>query len=459
MSKLNFERKDNIIRVKNGDSFHETELSDYEVIDEIGKGANGIVLKCKHNITDRDVAVKIWLPHPKSSDSRVNTEQYLKEVRKVAKLKHESIVTIFDAKVVDGNIHICVMEYIDAKPLSSWKDININSNINVRLSVCKKILETVTFFHEQGILHGDFHDNNVLIDSENNVYVIDFGTSRPDKISYTSLRESYMVYDLINSILKDVLDPNFFHFKKYQLYGKIIKDNDVRKYTPQLVAKTLLSAVDMLMIRQAASSLANLEALYDYSVSLFKGTYLKTNYILNSIISELKEENHELAIRTINDAAEDVLTNFGNYENHEIVMVESTLAYWKILSNDMPRIDINELWEFIIKYKVRNKDEYIRDYNIIVQYMDDGVHELIYELAKEYDNDYDTGMSFLREILFDILCFLNGNSISFVSLAIKLIHKFKYDKAIQVELDKIIELVESNDPPYTIVLDDCIDLS
>ncbi|MEL7597733.1 MAG: hypothetical protein AAGU01_05970, partial [Clostridiaceae bacterium] len=43
----------------------------YEFIEKIGGGANGIVLKAKHNITERVDALKIWLPHKKSKNGRV----------------------------------------------------------------------------------------------------------------------------------------------------------------------------------------------------------------------------------------------------------------------------------------------------------------------------------------------------------------------------------------------------
>ena len=71
------------INIRN--TWKKIEFTGYEFLEVIGKGANGVVVKAKHQITERIDAIKIWLPHKKSKYGNVSQEQYLREVRKISK--------------------------------------------------------------------------------------------------------------------------------------------------------------------------------------------------------------------------------------------------------------------------------------------------------------------------------------------------------------------------------------
>lgn len=228
----------NVIEIFLGE-WKKIKIEDYTNIEEIGSGANGVVLKANHLTTDRLVAIKVWLPHKKSKTGQVSKEQYLKEVRKIANLKHGNIVTIYDAKIYSNGIYTCVMEYVEGMPLNKW--LLESPSINEKIDVCRKILETVIFYQEKGILHGDLHGGNILIDREYEIHIIDFGTSHFGRPTQSKEREAFLLVDMVNKMIPEKYIESDFVFKNYDIKKPIVNKDDSRLLYPSQIAKTLLS--------------------------------------------------------------------------------------------------------------------------------------------------------------------------------------------------------------------------
>jgi serine/threonine protein kinase len=91
-------------------------LGNYLILEKIGQGGMGMVLKARHKRMDRVVALKIL--SAKALQSPDSVKRFEREVHAAARLNHPNIVTAFDADEAHGT-HFLVMEYVEGKNLSS----------------------------------------------------------------------------------------------------------------------------------------------------------------------------------------------------------------------------------------------------------------------------------------------------------------------------------------------------
>jgi serine/threonine protein kinase len=255
----------------------------YDLLEVIGEGANGVVVKAEHQITERIDAIKVWLPHKKSKNGKVSEEQYLREVRKISKLKDEHIVTIYDARILHDEVYICAMEYIEGKSLKEW--IKSDHDISERIKICNEILQTVENYQKAGIIHGDLHGGNIIIDKELHTYIIDFGTSLFGHDNQSKERESNFVYDLVKKIMKDEFKTELFSIKNYDISSEIKNNDDTRRYEPLLITRTMLQFVKLRDIKEQTVKMTHPDVLIEYCESIAKGIYFDLSKVHSELLS------------------------------------------------------------------------------------------------------------------------------------------------------------------------------
>ncbi len=135
-------------------------LGDYVVLDKLGEGGMGQVLKARHRRMDRIVALKI-LPAAKV-DSKAAIERFHQEVRAAAKLNHPNIVTAYDAGEQDG-IHYLVMEYVDGQDLSSLVKEQGQLPVEQAVDYIIQAARGLAYAHDQGVVHRDIKPGNLLV--------------------------------------------------------------------------------------------------------------------------------------------------------------------------------------------------------------------------------------------------------------------------------------------------------
>jgi len=91
-------------------------FDEYIVLDKLGQGGMGVVLKTKHRRMDRVVAVKVLPPGAMKSPDAV--QRFYREVRAAARPSHPNVVAAYDASEHEG-IHYLAMEYVDGKDLAA----------------------------------------------------------------------------------------------------------------------------------------------------------------------------------------------------------------------------------------------------------------------------------------------------------------------------------------------------
>lgn len=283
MPNQNYKYKNGKIKVKIDGSWIEPNFERYENIKPIGEpGANGVVIKGTHKITKRDDAIKIWLPRERNGKNEINKEQYLAEVQKIAKLKDSRIATIHDAWTENG-CYCCSMEFIDGITYERW--LEENHDMNKRIHMLLKIFEAIVFYHSQGIIHGDIHSKNILIEKNEEIHIIDFGTSSISSYKEQSNhRENFLMYGLVEKTLGNQFDAKAFLYKKYKLLGDIKESDDIRDAVPIFFSESVLCYLHlMIMLTNLHNIINQPRYIYEYCRYIAKGFYLNMDYFYSKV--------------------------------------------------------------------------------------------------------------------------------------------------------------------------------
>lgn len=150
------------------------QVGDYQLSQELGRGGMGIVFKAHQTKLNRTVALKMILSGRMASKNEL--ERFYSEARSVARLCHPNIVSIYDVQEVDGH-HFYSMDYIEGSTLESVaKSGNLTEQQIAKF--VNLIAQAVEYAHQNGILHRDLKPANVLVDSEDQPHVTDFGLAK-----------------------------------------------------------------------------------------------------------------------------------------------------------------------------------------------------------------------------------------------------------------------------------------
>ena len=142
----------------------------FEILRELGRGAQSIVYLCNDPHLQREVAIKTL--HFAEADRR-DSQSLLAEARTVSKLRHANIVPIFEAGEQDGDPYL-VFEYVEGGNLSQLLKEQPVSPVHAA-EIAIAVLDALGQAHAQGIIHRDLKPSNILIDAKGTPRVMDFG--------------------------------------------------------------------------------------------------------------------------------------------------------------------------------------------------------------------------------------------------------------------------------------------
>lgn len=146
----------------------------YKILDKLGEGGMGVVYKAHDTKLDREVALK-FLPHYVAS-SDTERARFLQEAKAAATLNHPNVCVIYDIQEADGQQFI-VMEYVDGmtvKQKFSKSPLKIDEAIGYAIQIGEALQEA----HAKGIVHRDVKSENIMINSKNQIKVMDFGLAK-----------------------------------------------------------------------------------------------------------------------------------------------------------------------------------------------------------------------------------------------------------------------------------------
>ena len=152
-------------------------LGNYVVIDELGRGGMGAVLKAEHIRMKRMVAVKVLSKAVTKQPELV--KRFEREVEAIARLRHPNIVTAYDADE-DRGTHFLVMEYIPGRDLAVVVGQRGGLPVAEAVNYICQAARGLEYAHHCGIVHRDIKPGNLLLGDDGIVRVLDLGLARID---------------------------------------------------------------------------------------------------------------------------------------------------------------------------------------------------------------------------------------------------------------------------------------
>src|SRR5438552_5588183 len=150
------------------------DFGDYELLEEIGRGGQGVVYRAHQKSLNRTVALKvIGLGH---WATEAHLKRFRREAESAASLEHPCIVPIHEVGERDGSCYFS-MKFVEDGHLD---EVIKREPMPIRRAVelIAEVARTVHYAHDHGILHRDIKPGNILLDHNGEPHLTDFGLAR-----------------------------------------------------------------------------------------------------------------------------------------------------------------------------------------------------------------------------------------------------------------------------------------
>jgi eukaryotic-like serine/threonine-protein kinase len=144
----------------------------YQVMKELGRGGMGIVFQAFDKQLSEPVAIKILSPFLSNDPEAL--ERLKREVSSARRVSHTNVIRIHDIGEAKG-LHYVSMEYFPGENLKDFIRKNPHLSLMQAYQIAMQICDGVEAAHRQGVVHRDLKPQNVIIDSRNQIKIIDFG--------------------------------------------------------------------------------------------------------------------------------------------------------------------------------------------------------------------------------------------------------------------------------------------
>lgn len=170
----------------------------FEILRELGRGAQGVVYLARDPQLERQVAIKTLR---KSSGQK--TDNLLREARIASKLQHTNIISLHDAGEHDGAPYL-VYAFIEGETLAQLLQRSGAMPLAGSARIAASVLDALACAHAQGVMHLDIKPANVMIASNGQAMVMDFGIARiisqlPDESGEITGTPQYMAPECISA--------------------------------------------------------------------------------------------------------------------------------------------------------------------------------------------------------------------------------------------------------------------
>ncbi|HJY52449.1 MAG TPA: serine/threonine-protein kinase, partial [Candidatus Udaeobacter sp.] len=138
------------------------ELDDYQLIEEVGRGGQGVVFRARQRSLNRTVALKVISLGQWASEAHL--KRFRREAEAAAKLDHPRIVPIYEVGEREGSCYFS-MRFVEGGQLD---EVVRRTPMSIRQAaeLMAKVARTVHYAHAHGILHRDIKPGNILLDAK-----------------------------------------------------------------------------------------------------------------------------------------------------------------------------------------------------------------------------------------------------------------------------------------------------
>lgn len=150
-------------------------LGKYQIVRRLGSGGMGTVYLANDTELKRTVALKV-LPKDKAKNKTL-VKRFRSEAQAAAHLKHDNIVTIYEAGSADGLLYIA-LEYVEGTDVHALVYRRGPLSVKRSIDIVKQVARALEHAHEQNIVHRDIKPSNLLIQSDGTVKLADMGLAR-----------------------------------------------------------------------------------------------------------------------------------------------------------------------------------------------------------------------------------------------------------------------------------------
>lgn len=150
-----------------------SEVSRYEMVESVGRGAMGEVFKAFDPALGRHVALKFL-----RSGTPQEVRGILREARAMARVDHRHVCKVFETGMANGRAFLA-MQFVDGLTLDKAKD---HLSITQKVEVIRDVADAVQAAHTDGIIHRDIKPSNIMVEFKDDgslkTWVMDFGVAR-----------------------------------------------------------------------------------------------------------------------------------------------------------------------------------------------------------------------------------------------------------------------------------------
>jgi len=166
-------------------------LGRYEIIEELGRGAMGVIYKAKDPVIGRYVAVKTIRLGDFTDSAHVAElhSRLMREAQSAGVLSHPNIITIFDVGEEAGLAYFA-MELVEGATLEHIVEGEQRLDESAIVSIARQTADALGFAHQRGIVHRDIKPANIMLTQDGRVKVADFGIA---KVGSTKMTQTGML--------------------------------------------------------------------------------------------------------------------------------------------------------------------------------------------------------------------------------------------------------------------------
>jgi serine/threonine protein kinase len=154
----------------------DNKIGRYRILDELGRGAMGIVYRAEDPSLDRVVALKTISLGESDEDRKAYEKRFMLEAKAAGKLTHPNIVTIFDYGE-EEDIAYMAMELLEGEDLRTRIRRGEIPPMDA-VDIAVQVADGLGFAHEFGVVHRDVKPGNIMLLERGAVKIMDFGIAR-----------------------------------------------------------------------------------------------------------------------------------------------------------------------------------------------------------------------------------------------------------------------------------------